>query len=305
MTPPTMVTVAAPESVDQAVVLRESLARFHPGWDSLLVLVDRTPDPSRSPWSPADDRASGFGEVIPASALAGERWVGWRTQHDSESMHLVLCIAAASHLMGRRGAGPVVCIEHETLVLGDLSPVVEALVHSSTVLVPRLLEPAPAGGSTVEDELVVLRTGTFAPGVLALSPAALDVVRWFLARLDVSDELAVPPGELEPRRLLDLVPTLFPNVAVLLNPGLAVTEGNVAARAIDLSVAGEYLVSGDQPLRTLRFADPDGDGPSSSARSDPANTHLAELWRYYLERLRTVREVRSTSAGDPGREGLT
>jgi hypothetical protein len=290
MNRPTMVTVAAAGTVDQARVLRESVARRHPEWRSLLVLTGADERPAdRHP-----GHVDGFDEVLPASVLAGPRWGGWVSQYSGSSLPLVLSFAAAELLLERPDAGPVVWLEPETLVLGDLSPVVDELAGSVTVLVPRLLEPAPAGGSTVEDELAVLRTGTFSAGLLAWSPAGLGVVRWFLERLDLADELAEPPAELAPGRLLDLLPAIFDDVAVLRDPGLAATDENLGSRVVSLSEDGEYLVAAAHPLRTLRFADPDGYGPTSSARIDPDNTHLVELWRYYLDLLRAARRPASS-----------
>jgi hypothetical protein len=284
----TLVTVAGPADVAAAVVLRDSCARLHPGWRTLLVLAD-DPDASDRRDPAGNPNLDRFDDVWTAASLGGVRHARWSSAYSGETLQLVLAVAAAEALLQLPGTGAVVCVEPATLLLGDLLPLVGPLDGATVALVPRLLAPGPTPRTVIEDELAVLRSGTFAPGLMAFSPRGRDVARWFLARLDVAGDLTDVPGELDPGRLLDLVPSLFPDVAVVHDAGLAVIEVNLAARGISLAEDGEYVVGDGDPLRTLRFGEPDSTGPARSTMQDPSNTHLVELWRHYLDLLQAAR----------------
>ena len=161
-----------------------------------------------------------------------------------------------------RGAGRALFIKQESLVVGPMAPVLDALGTSSIALTPHLLTP-PGGADAVARELEVLRAGTINGGVVGVSSGATPG----LPRL-VEDPAGapLPPPRVDAgmhweQRWLDLVPALFGDVALVRDPGANIGHWNLAERHVEVRGA-QVLVDG-QPASLVRFSGHDPDTPEA------------------------------------------
>jgi hypothetical protein len=135
-----------------------------------------------------------------------------------------------SHLLdcGYSGVG---FFKQESLVLDDLTPILEWVPRKSIVLTPHLLEPLP-GPDRFARELNILQSGVFNVGFLGVgnTPTAHEFLKWWRDRLRDHCRHDVPEGMHYEQRWLDLVPAFFEDFHILRDPGFNVGHWNLPER---------------------------------------------------------------------------
>ena len=154
------------------------------------------------------------------------------------------------------------------------------------MVTPHQLTPARTSVSVQDNEMGSLLTGVYNLGFLGVrnAPEGKEFARWWADRLlhycyDDSSR-----GLFTDQRWMDLAPVYFEGLEILRDPGLNVASWNIADRHLDIDEDGEYTVNGN-PLRFFHFTKALGVGPVMTLRYGGHNIHVAELWRWYLERL--------------------
>jgi len=152
-----------------------------------------------------------------------------------------------------KGYESAVYIKQESIVLGDLSPLMKMLRENSIFLTPHLIMPLKGNDST-ERELTILRAGSYNGGLVGVANdrSGRDFLSWFKDRLTTHCLLAVAEGMHYEQRWLDLVPGMFDGVLVLRDPGYNIGHWSLPERKIT-AVGGRYTVDG-RPLRLFRFS---------------------------------------------------
>jgi hypothetical protein len=180
------------------------------------------------------------------------------------------------------GADPVLYVDADSLVLGDLRPLFERIREHAITLVPHQVAPLDGPGA-IAGELHQLLGGTCNGGLLAVRdrPAGHAFVRWWRDRLRDHCRLATAEGMFYDQRWLDLVPGLFGDVALLRDPAYDTAWWNAAQR----SAAG---------CRLFHFSGFDPAGPAPVTRWAPelgldAMGEFAPLFGAYRALLRAHR----------------
>ena len=266
-------TIAAKPMLASARVVARSFRRHHPGVPFHLLLADE-PDGLEH----EHDR-EGDGELIMLGALDLPEPERFRFRYAREPLSYAVTPYLLEHLLDR-GYERVLFIKQESLVVGDLTPVAETLHHAAIALTPHLLSPLDGPGAA-ERERVILLSGVFNLGFLGISdrPAARAFLTWWRDRVEEHCLLAVDRGMHYEQRWADLVPGLFPDVAIVRDPGANVGHWSLPERRI--AVAGDAVTVDGLPCRLFRLSGYDPDRPDAVTR--------------YHDRLRT------TDVGDAAR----
>jgi hypothetical protein len=278
-------TVVTKRTLSLARVLAESFHRQHPEVPFYVLLSDRVDDhfdPEAEPFRMLrlQDLA------IPDLDLA--RFAFRYSQQElmyAVTPHLLL------HLLDRGYSGASF-LKQESLVVGDLSPVLQLLQRHAIVLTPHLLE-ALSGSSAAARECNILQSGVYNVGFLGVgeTPAARAFLRWWVERLYEHCHHAVPQGMHFEQRWLDLVPAYFEGVHVVRDPGFNVAHWNLPDRKV--TVSGERVTVDGRPGRFFRFSGFDPESPDEVTRyndrlrmSDIGDA--AELFRRYAALLKSA-----------------
>lgn len=266
----------------QASVLAESVRKHEPSATITLLLVDEMPDPS----SVAGCRLNGelFDSVLTARELLGEYHRTWMFGYDVVEACTALKGRALVRLL-KRGS-PVIYLDPDTALFGPLEAFVDALASASVLLTPHQLEPVPADDPAVNDEICTLAHGIFNFGMFGVSPTeeGIRFADWWADRLETLCIDDIPRGLFVDQRWGDLVPSFFPRFGIFRGAGVNFASWNMHQRMLTLTSAGEYQVNGD-PLVMYHFTKGQGIGFDISKLKIKGNPLVADLWRWYLERL--------------------
>lgn len=241
-------------------VLMESLRELHPELARFVLLVDR-PDgelvPACAEWC----------TVIPVESLPvpGLRQMLFRYSP------LEMCCAMKPWLAAallERGFSRICYFDTDIQVFGRLEAALTLLDQGRMlVLTPHLAMPTP-GDAAAEQR--ILLSGVYNMGFFALAdhPQARCFLEWWQRRLEFLCVVDPPQGLLADQRWMDLAPGLFPDVAILRQPGYNVAYWNLAERRL-ANRAGRWEVDGG-PLAFFHFSGFDPAQPQNLSRHDAA-----------------------------------
>lgn len=266
--------------LDRALVLRESLARHHPDWPLVLILVDEVPR-DRKLRSLLDT----FDEVIPADELGIPDYRRWLFTHDVVEACTAVKGAALSLLL-QRTADAVVYLDPDMAVLSPMAGATDGLRQGSVVLTPHQLTPETDNWAVVDNEVTSLRTGTYNFGFLGVrnDDEGHRFAEWWAARLRDFCRDDPDLGLFTDQKWGDLVPVFFPSTHICRDAGMNVASWNLLRRPITLSRDGQYLAAAS-PLQLFHFTKASGVGQLMTLKHAQGNVHVAEIWRWYLEKL--------------------
>jgi hypothetical protein len=262
-------------------VLAESFLAHHPEIPFYTLLAD----------VPADgmDPDAEPGHMVLWSAMPSP----WRELMPMRFRQPELSYAATGLLLAHlfeSGMRRVVFLKQETLVLGPIDSLFDALDRHSLVLTPHLLEPLE-GDDAVARELNVLQSGIFNGGVVGVSatPAGRRFVEWWRNRTAVECRHAIAEGLHYEQRWLDFGPVFVDDCLILRDPAYNVGHWNLPERRIAVA-DGEVRVDGTA-CRIFRFSGYNPDVPAAvtkySSRLSPAT--LGDAWTVF-ERYRAAVE---------------
>lgn len=266
--------------LDRAMVLEATLRQHHPQWEVALVLVDELSEDKR-----IRSALSRFDTVVRPADL-GPQWdSAWIFGHDVVEACTAVKGPALMHFL-RTGADRVVYLDPDTAVFAPLSSVVEALEEAPVAVTPHRLTPATTDASIRDNEMGALLCGVYNLGFLAVNNDSVgrEFASWWASRLRDYCLDDTPRGLFTDQRWMDLAPVYFADLAILRDPGLNVASWNVADRPITVTKSGDYTIGG-ATLKFFHFTKALGVGPAMTLRYAGEDIHVAELWRWYLERL--------------------
>jgi hypothetical protein len=159
--------------------------------------------------------------------------------------------ALLAHLLARHGP-PVILLDADMLVLGDLRPLASLAREHAVVLSPHDPSPSRHVPGAVGFEQEMLRAGVFNGGVVSCGPGAERFLAWWGARTARDCVVDLDAALVMSQTWLTLVPALFDH-AVLRDPGINVMGHNLGGRDIDWSDPERPAVGG-APLRAFHFS---------------------------------------------------
>jgi hypothetical protein len=163
------------------------------------------------------------------------------------------------------GFSRAVYLKQESLVLDDLTPVLDLLARHAIVLTPHVQRPIE-GPDAVEREAVILQAGVFNVGFLGV--AARDSGRafleWWQDRLIEHCRRDVGAGMHFEQRWLEMAPIFFDGVHVIRDPAFNIGHWNLPEHAPQ--PAGDGFATEGRRVRFVRFSGFDPDRPSAITR---------------------------------------
>ncbi|MDQ1592177.1 MAG: hypothetical protein QOG71_2804 [Pyrinomonadaceae bacterium] len=277
-------TIVAKNYLSFARVLADSFRRQHPDVPFFVLLTDEVDDHF-------DPAAEPF-QLLRLSDLKIPNLPRFRFHYSQQELTYAATPYLLSHLLDE-GFSRAAFLKQESLVVGDLTPILALLKDNPIVLTPHLLEPL-SGAGAIERELNILQSGVYNVGFLGVSEsaAAREFLAWWGDRLYEHCRRDVPQGMHFEQRWLDLVPAFFPAARVVRDHGFNVGHWNLPERAINfrgetlLPDGAARMVDG-AACRFFRFSGFDPERPQEITRyvrrldmDDIGET--AELFRRYV-----------------------
>lgn len=183
----------------------------------------------------------------------------------------------------------VIFIKQESLVMGRLDSLLQAMQQASIVLTPHLLEPLQGEGH-IQRELAVLQAGSYNGGIIGLRDctSTRNFLAWWRQRMELDCRHDVAAGLHYEQRWLDLVPLLFDDVQLLRDPGCNVGHWHLPER--EVRWRDGQLIAGGVPCSLFRFSGFEGAAPNQATRyfGRLALDQLGDagkVFQYYHERL--------------------
>jgi hypothetical protein len=235
-------TIMTPRYRAHARVLAESFLAHHPDASfSVLAIEDGAP-------AGADDEP--FETLTPADVGIDEHELSRRatmylTQGLATSLKPDLLLA----LLGR-GEEPVLFLDADSCVYGDLVHVAELARSHSLVLTPHSVDPQPLW-RVDSPEQIFLRSGVMNAGLIGVGDGALPFLRWWAQRTARDCILDLQRALLFEQAWLTLAPALFDH-HVLRDRGCNVAGWNLHAR--DVQWQGDAPTIDGGALRQFHFA---------------------------------------------------
>jgi hypothetical protein len=164
-----------------------------------------------------------------------------------------------------RGFGCVGFFKQESLVVGNLKPILDRVGECSIALTPHLLE-ALEGEQGIARELNILLSGIYNVGFVGVADtsSARTFLAWWQDRLYLHCRHMVTTGMHYEQRWLDLVPSLFDGVQILDDPGFNIGHWNLPERRVTLH-RKKISVNGS-PARYFRFSGFEPERPTAVTR---------------------------------------
>jgi hypothetical protein len=232
--------------LSRALILSRTLRAAHPDWHQVALVVD-------APAEGAAEALAPFDEVVFAQDLGVPDFYPFLFRHTL----VEACTALKPRMLARLlegGAGAAIYLDPDIAVFHPLAAVLRALTSASIVLTPHQHEPNADEHAYHDAERTALLYGVFNLGFAAVRADVTGraFAAWWQARCEADCRDAPQEGLFTDQRYCDLVPALFPSVAVLRDPGCNVASWNLSRRLPIVTPEGGVSVDGS-PLAFYHF----------------------------------------------------
>jgi hypothetical protein len=251
-------TIVAKSLLAYARVLAASFLDHHPDLPFFVLIADEID-------GCFDPRAEAF-QSIELTDLAIPRAHTLTFRYSQQPLSYASTPFLLAHLLDR-GFARVLFVKQESLILGTLDDVIEALARHPIAMTPHVLSPLD-GPDRVARELNILQSGVFNVGLLGVSESvtARRFLAWWQDRVFAHCLHAVADGMHYEQRWLDLVPAYFEGAHVVRDPAINIGHWNLPERSVDvLDDPYRVLVDG-RPCRLFRFSGYDPEVPHVPTR---------------------------------------
>lgn len=246
-----VITLVTPDTMPQARALGASLHEHQPQWSLQLVMVA------------GDEVVAGAQREHSLPVCSATRELDLDVEillarYEHEDLTALLVGQLLRHY-AKRDRGPVAHLPSSAWVVGELSPLEQALQTHSVLLVPRITADVPDDGlepsrrqmeraGRMDETILAVRGGDEADGFLAWWQ---ERVQRILGSLDGREIGARPEDRPWLARYLELAPARFAT-AVLDDPGSNLSMWNLHAHLLE-GPPEAVLVDGSWPLRFLNL----------------------------------------------------
>ena len=232
----------------KAIVLAQSVKKYHPGAKFSLVLSDTVlPD--------FDIEALPFDEVLRIDQLGipVENLNLWIFKHTV----VELCTAVKGQALVKflaEGSDKVVYLDPDICVFDELEEIDCLLDQYDILLTPHQTIPEDEYQDILNNEICSLKHGTYNFGFYAVknSDNGVKFAKWWRDRLIDFCYDDIPNGIFTDQKWGDLVPALFDGVYILRSPAYNVSTWNLSHRIVERK-DNVYYVNGE-PLQFYHFS---------------------------------------------------
>jgi len=264
--------------LDRALILQETVKRFHPDWIFTLVLVDEVPE-SREVF----DCLAEFQHIVLAKDLNIPQFEKWVRQFSVVEACTAIKGFALEFFLNY--GDDVIYLDPDIAVFNNLGEIQELLKTNNIVLTPHILDPESDYEAIIDAEVNALKHGIFNLGFIAVSctPEGNRFAHWWAWRLHDFCIEDFHRGLFVDQKWINLTPILFRDVLIWSHKGANVASWNISQRSLEGDTSN--LLIGNEPLLFLHFSKALGDGPKMTMRYAFHNVTLIHLWRWYVEKL--------------------
>jgi glycosyltransferase involved in cell wall biosynthesis len=249
-------TIAARNYLGRVEVLAESFREHHPdGEVSVLVVDDR---------ERAVESRPGLYDVVRPEDVRIPRFEGMAAMYDITELCTAVKPWLLRHLLN--AGEPVAYFDPDVCFYAPVEGLEEIAREHQIVLTPHMTKPFPDDGEHPDTQLI-LAAGAYNLGFIALGPGDVSagLLEWWSERLRFDCIIDVENNYFVDQRWFDLVPGLFPNTAIMQDPGLNVAYWNVHEHEFRVGAAGRHLVDG-VALKFFHFSGFDPGEPDRLSR---------------------------------------
>lgn len=285
MTEPVFFTIVSRNYLAYALTLMQSLAQQYPDAPRYLCLADtRANDPSLD---------TELFETVTIDQLPLPNFNAFVFRYDIMELNTAVKPYMFVWLRERHPGAGIVYLDPDILVLRRLEKVEQAFAQGAlAVLTPHL--NAPLEDDRFPDELSIMRSGVYNCGFAAINGAhskSAPLMDWWADKLEFGCFVDLEGGLFTDQKWMDLVPGMFPDVAILRDDGYNVAYWNLAQRPVRQLPDGSFTAGG-KPLVFAHFsgvvlADPKRFSKHQNRFDADGIGGLRPLYDRYLELLRT------------------
>jgi hypothetical protein len=276
-------TSAAFNYLPKARMLFRSLRNFHPSWKLYLALPDELPkgfDLSGEP----------FDEILPLCDLGIDNWLGWSFCHTITELATAIKPFAMRHILANSADDSIILyLDPDMEIYSGLDDILQALEEASIALTPHQVQPESSLTDIISNEITIsLKHGVYSLGFIGVSKGSVAdaFTAWWCERAYFFCRDNTANGLFTDQRWIDLLPSFFPNVAIMRTPRHNVAPWNLTTRRLTVDSEGSYFVN-DEPLGIYHFTGFDsGSHDRKSERLLAANPGLTPLLTSYKQRLK-------------------
>lgn len=234
-----ILTAAAQPFRSRARVMVRSLRRFHPEVEILALSVAN-----------AEPRPEAFAgaTMVRLEDLGIPDLAGFRFRYTCREVAIAAKPFLLAHALDR-GWASALFLDADLWAVDGLEALFEQAGSHPLTLSPHRLRPA----ASADEELRLLRSGTFNGGVVGVSSAlSRRFLEWWSARVHADCRMAPEAGLHDDQRWLDLAPGFVEECAIVNDPGVNAAYWNLDERP--LALQGGRWFAGDAPLRLFHFS---------------------------------------------------
>jgi hypothetical protein len=239
-------TVATNSHLGYAITLAKSLARAMPGERLRIYIADR--------WEPAILPDIPDAEFIAADQCGLAGYADMAGRYSAFEFTTALKAPCILHTLDQTGAGGVIYLDSDILVMGSFEPVFDRLADGTDcILTPHITAPYKA--TRIADEDSYLLVGLFNLGFAAFSDRepARSFLSWWAEKKRVECTINLPRGLLVDQTYCNFAPLFIEKFHILREAGYNIAYWNLDQRLITKDNSGRYLANGEA-IRFIHFS---------------------------------------------------
>jgi len=248
MNPLVFFTIVSRNYLAYALTLMQSVAAQHPDSKRYLCLADeRAGDPALD---------TDLFETVTIDQLGLPHFDAFVFRYDIMELNTAVKPYMFEWLRMRHPQAGLVYLDPDIYVLRPLDDVARAFEDGKlAVLTPHLNAPLPDDGK-FPTELSLMRTGVYNCGFVTINaahPQSAALIDWWSRKLEFDCFVDLEAGLFTDQKWMDMVPALFPDVAILRHDGYNVAYWNLVSRPVTRDTDGGYRANG-VPLVFAHFS---------------------------------------------------
>lgn len=258
----------------KATLLAESVKRHHKDSEFYLCFVEK---------DKLDIDQTYFDKVVYPEEFIGESHLQLIGQYSVVEACTAVKPFFFLWLLNKFPEANLVYLDPDIYVYSPLDEVLEQLKEASIIVTPHLTKPESSLDAIWDNEISVLRHGSYNLGFLAIKKDenSYKFIEWWANRLSRFSYVDYKNGIFTDQKWIDLAPSFF-NVFILKHPGYNLAPWNTHHRSISIK-NGKYLVEGEYPLRFVHFSGLDsGANAAMITKYNSNNSLLPKLREEYV-----------------------
>ncbi|GJD37373.1 hypothetical protein [Methylobacterium aerolatum] len=261
--------------LSRALVLHETVRKYHPEWTSWLIVSDRPPSDA------IGVEKFGYDHVLYIDDFSDQFSKSFIFMHNIVEMCTAVKGEALRKIMAS-GADAVLYIDPDIALFNPMNVVIKELQDKSIVLTPHITDPQFGNMAISDNELGSLKHGIFNLGFIGVKNdhEGRRFANWWADRLSIACYEETWSGVYTDQKWCDLVPCFFESVGIVRHNGCNVASWNLSNRHVHFNSEGQLRVSDDE-LIFYHFTKIKGPGFAMTDRYVGGSVAVYDLVKWY------------------------